>query len=444
MRRSRVFGGCLLALTLAAAPARAISLGAGLSVVARSGRELAVAASEEQVLLSAPVIAGSARKPTIDVYARETVLAEQPRTIVNSQSFPIADSESFSFGVKVRQLLYDFGKTDAAVRAATLDTQAKHADTALVRNRSALRFIIGYLRLRRAEQLLSLQQVEVTRFEAHRDDTRSLLEEGTITENNLLEAEVRLADAVQRRLQAENARALAAAQVNSLLAQPLGQPVTTEEIPEPAAGGAQRGLEEAFAAAAKERSEFKVVQGRIAAAQARRAAVNTEFYPQLYLAGGYDFTQNEFTVHEGNWAVQAGVDLNLFAGGVTEEKLRQKDRELQLLERSREQLLDAVQLEVQEAFLSLQTSRARVGATEKAVEQAQENLRLQRLRYTEGVGTGTDVLDAVSLATTAEQNFLNARHDVSEARARLGYAVGNDLVAAWGGDATQHSQGGRP
>ena len=38
--------------------------------------------------------------------------------------------------------------------------------------------------------------------------------------------------------------------------------------------------------------------------------------------------------------------------------------------------------------------------------QAEENLRLQRLRYQEGVGTATEVLDAVTLLTTAEIEFV--------------------------------------
>ena len=113
-----------------------------------------------------------------------------------------------------------------------------------------------------------------------------------------------------------------------------------------------------------------------------------------------------------------------------------------MLERARDQLLDAVQLEVQDAWLSLQTARSRVGVTERAVEQAKENLRLQQLRYTEGVGTATEVLDAVSLATTAEQNDLDARYDVTDALARLDFAVGRDLVAAWGG--AHHRAGGSP
>ena len=75
-----------------------------------------------------------------------------------------------------------------------------------------------------------------------------------------------------------------------------------------------------------------------------------------------------------------------------------------------------------------------MSATERAVEQAQENLRLQRLRYSEGVGTATEVLDAVSLATTAEQNFLNARYDVTEAR-RV-WASPSAMISSLSGAAT--------
>ncbi len=229
--------------------------------------------------------------------------------------------------------------------------------------------------------------------------------------------------------------------MNSLLQRPLALPVDPQEISGPAAAGAESSLDEALAAALRERLELKGLQTRLASTEARRAAASKEYYPKLYVGGGYDFAQNEYTVHEGNWVLQAGVDFNIFSGGVTGEKLRQKERELILIERAREQLLDAVQLEVQEGFLSLQTARSRVSATERAVEQAKENLRLQQLRYGEGVGTATEVLDAVSLATTAEQNFLNARYDVTEARARLGFAVGSDLVAAWGGDARSTGKG---
>ncbi len=432
MKQALALFGCLF--VLGPVKSRAISLSEGLAVVSQSAREIAVSAVEADVLRSNPTLARSAWLPTVDVYARETLLAYQPQSVFGTQSIPVAERDSFALGLKVRQLLYDFGRTDATVRAASLDVETKELETTLVRNRSALQFILTYIRLLRVEKLLGLQEQEVTRFEAHRNDTRSRLEEGATTENDLLQAEVRLSDAVQRRLQSENLRALAAAQTNSQLQRPLALPVETRVIAEPSAVGAESNLEEALATAVSERVEFKGIAKRIASTEERRAAVRKDYYPKFYVAGGYEYAQNQYTVHEGNWALQAGLDINIFAGGVTAEKLRQKERELSVIERTREQLLDAVRLEVQEGFLSLQTARSRVSATERAVEQAKENLRLQRLRYNEGVGTATEVLDAVSLATTAEQNFLNARYDVTEARARLGFAIGNDLVAAWGGN----------
>jgi outer membrane protein TolC len=433
VKPSLVCAGFLLAFGCGPGAARAISLAEGLEQVSRAGREIGISVAEAEVLRSGPALAGSAWRPTVDLYARETLLASQPQSVAGTQSFPVANRDSLSLGVKIRQLLYDFGRTDATVRAATLDLEAKRLETGLVRNRSALQFILAYVRLLRAEKLLALQQLEVARFTSHRDDTRALLEAGTITDNELLQAEVRLADAQQKRLQAENLRALAAAQVNSLLQRPFASPVDPREVAGPAALAAERGLEEATATALRERLELKGLQKRVASTEARREVARTEYYPKLSVAGGYDFAQNDYTVHEGNWTLLAGLDFNLYAGGVTAERLRQKERELAVLAGLREQLLDAVRLEVQEGFLALQTARSRVGVTEQAVGQARENLRLRQLRFNEGVGTATEVLDAVSLATTAEQNSLNANYDVIEARARLGFATGSDLVADWGG-----------
>jgi outer membrane protein TolC len=185
-----------------------------------------------------------------------------------------------------------------------------------------------------------------------------------------------------------------------------------------------------------------VLDTQTRATEARRDAVRSEYYPQLFLAGGYDYAQNQYQVNEGNWSVLAGMEINIFSGKITGEKIRQKESELRVLERAREQFLDAVRLEVQEALLSLETARARVVAVGTAVEQAKENLRLEQLSYAEGVGTSTDVLDAVSLLSTAEQNALNARHDVVDAQARLDFAVGRDLTAVWGG--ARATEGGTP
>ena len=75
------------------------------------------------MLLSGPTLAGSAWKPTVDVYARETLLAYQPQTVVDTRTFPVAEQNSFSLGVRVRQLLFDSaGRTRRSARQPSMST----------------------------------------------------------------------------------------------------------------------------------------------------------------------------------------------------------------------------------------------------------------------------------------------------------------------------------
>jgi outer membrane protein TolC len=64
------------------------------------------------------------------------------------------------------------------------------------------------------------------------------------------------------------------------------------------------------------------------------------------------------------------------------------------------------------------------------VAQGEENLRLNRERYREQVGTATDVVDASTLITKTRVNFFNARYDHQLAKAQFLWAVGaiNDLM----------------
>jgi len=76
----------------------------------------------------------------------------------------------------------------------------------------------------------------------------------------------------------------------------------------------------------------------------------------------------------------------------------------------------------------MDSARERVRVTADAIGQARENLRITKTRYEEGVGTATDVLDAITLLTTAETNFYRAVYEVWRAHATLNYATGVDLV----------------
>ena len=73
-RRALACGACAALLCLGAPRAGALTLAEGLAIVERSGRDAAISLAREQVLASAPVLAGAPYRPSVDAYARETLL----------------------------------------------------------------------------------------------------------------------------------------------------------------------------------------------------------------------------------------------------------------------------------------------------------------------------------------------------------------------------------
>src|SRR6202034_2384254 len=131
------------------------------------------------------------------------------------------------------------------------------------------------------------------------------------------------------------------------------------------------------------------------------------------------------------WQEGAGlhIDAPLYAGGRHRGELRQADAEIEAALADAQTILDAISLQVNLAYRGVVANQERVGLARPAVEQSAEALRIVRRRYREGTATPTDVIDAETAATRAEQHYVSARIDYLTALARVAYVTGDDPEA---------------
>ena len=80
--------------------------------------------------------------------------------------------------------------------------------------------------------------------------------------------------------------------------------------------------------------------------------------------------------------------------------------------------------EVQNSLEDLAAAQARLGSADTLVAQAEEALALAQTRYTNGVITNFELLDAQSAARAAELTRLQARYDCTLARQAIARAAG--------------------
>jgi outer membrane protein TolC len=319
------------------------------------------------------------------------------------------------------QTVFDFWGTPSRYQAAVLGMSASLLDTAKTRDDIFLNVCKGYFTTLRAQKLEVVATQDVADLQAHLKIARDQYEFGVVTYNDVLQAQVSLADAQQRLIVAQTDTINIRSALNKVLAIPVSAPtVLKDEKLETRPWK----LEEATDAALKQRSDLKASTDRITQQEKVVTQTKSKFFPRLYAQAGLQYQQNEFMLHDTQWFGIFGMQWTLFSGLDTQAQVSQARLKVNQLREQHKDLDDQVRLDVQNAYLRVKQTADQIRTTETAVTQAEENLRLNEERYKEQVGTATDVIDAETLLTRTRVNYWTAVYDHQMAKAELLWAMG--------------------
>jgi outer membrane protein TolC len=177
--------------------------------------------------------------------------------------------------------------------------------------------------------------------------------------------------------------------------------------------------------AAAQRPEVGAARQAVAAAQSGREAARGESLPRVFVRASAGRTDGENVVS--GWQEGAGLHVQapLFAGGRHRGELRSAEADIESAIADAQAILDAISLQVNLAYRGVVAARERIDLARTAVVQAEENLRLVRVRYRNGNATPTDVVDSEAALTRSQQRFYSATYTYLAALSRLDYAVGH-------------------
>ena len=338
-----------------------------------------------------------------------------------SLSFPTTNRNFWSSKTYIDQTVFDFWGTPSRYQAAVLGKSASLLDTAKTRDDLFLNVSKGYFSTLRAQKLEVVAQQDVADLKAHLKIARDQYEFGVVTYNDVLQAEVSLADAEQRLIVAKTDTIDIRSALNKVLALPVSAPtVLKDEKLETRPWGLEQATDEAL----KQRSDLKASVNRIQQQEKVVTQTRAQFFPRIYAQAGQTWQQNDFLLHDTQWYGIFGMQWTLFSGLDTKAQVAQAKLRVNQLQEQQKDLDEQVRLDVQNAYLKVKETADRIRVTEKAVTQAEENLRLNEERYKESVGTATDVIDAETLLTRTRVNYFTALYDHQMAKAELLWSMG--------------------
>ena len=401
----------------------------GLRLATENNHLVKIATQDMNMSSDDALIAKSRLYPSLNASVSQTFLSNQPGAHFGPQNVTTAERSSSGFGINAYQTIYNFGADTSRYEEFMTLADSRKLNIALTKNLVALHFIITYFDVLETEKMMAVAQKEVESLGSHVKVAESLYNEGVITKNDLLQGVVRLSDARQRLLTVKNQRSVNASRLNNVLSRKLNSEVRLEDVPVNAvAANDFSTIENAWETAENKRLEPAILDKELRAADLEETVKKSGYLPNFFAQAGYNYAENRYQLHEDNWSVLFGMNINLLSGGSTKaEVAKVRHRKQQLLEQ-RDKLVDDIKSEVERYYLDMKNAAEKILATKDSVSQAEENLRINRVRYEEGIGTSTDVIDAISLLTTAETNYQRSGYEFKRAQAGLLYATGTDLT----------------
>jgi outer membrane protein TolC len=325
--------------------------------------------------------------------------------------------------------IYTGGRLDALERAARMEAAASADDLAAARADLRLEITRAYWALVTAAASLRVVDESVQRVDAHLRDVRNQLDAGLIPPNEVLSVEAQESRQRMLSIQARSIRDVAEAELGKLMGAPPGtaiHPVSTLDAPPPLTAAVGALIE----AATRDRSERAALARRVDAAGVRREAAVAGAKPTIAFGGGLDYARPNPRIFprdatwRDSWDASINASWPLFDGGRTRAEVAEARATVRVAEERLADFDATLAVEVRQRLSELEWSRAAIEAASDAVRAAAEAARVVANRFTAGVATSTDVLDAHVALLQAELDHTQAMANARLADARLARALG--------------------
>lgn len=311
-------------------------------------------------------------------------------------------------------------------------------DTAKVKEQLRRQDIIldaknAYFQLLQTQKLYNIAKQTVVQISSQKEVADNFYQVGMSPLNDLLQAQVELANAKQELIVAKNNLDNAESNFNTLLRRPINTPVVLKDILD--YSPFEETLEYCLSEAEKNRIEIKIADMEIEISQKEIQLAKKDYYPSIDLKGNYfnygtqwDVDGGEGIYDPSGWNIQAVAKWNFWEWGRTSYGVKEKQSRLVQAQLQKKEIFDNIYLEVKTAYLRTQEAERAIKTVEKAIEQAKENFRINQERYKEQISTQTDVLIAQTLLRRTETNYYNALYAFKISKATLYRSIGQEVI----------------
>jgi outer membrane protein len=333
--------------------------------------------------------------------------------------------ENYETGLQARVNLFRGGRDLLRRRMAETGLHVYELDRQSIENALVESVIHAYFQALAARDFVEIAKHSVNTVGEQKRVVEVRYRAGGALRSDLLSLEVRVAQAKEELVRAENNHALSIVALAILLSLDPDTPLRLMD-----GQGMDLGFPEDYASglthALAHRPELNKVRHQVVQSYMALDMARSEYFPTLDVQAKFymDDREARFSTSRDNWV--AGVILNwdVFTGWSTRAKVDQARSALEEMLALDRETIQTIQLDLKSAYLSLAEAEARIEVTRASVAQAEEGLLLVKKEYEGGSATITRYLEAELALNRARILARAALYDKEKSLGSIGRGIG--------------------
>jgi outer membrane protein TolC len=362
--------------------------------------------------------AKASAKPTLDASVFGLYVSDPFKVILPEYSA--------NGSLALTQVLYAGSKIQTAKKMTSSAVDLQTAQKNLTEDEVLLSAETAYWQVVNLKEKVTLAERYIKLLNTLKNDLQNSFDAGLIYKNDLLKVEVQENEAILNLTKASDGLAMA----KLSLAQIAGLQDADFDISDDSSADVQLIAQSDIKSAINNRPEISVLNKAVEIQEFQGKLLEGDQKPTIAVsANGLASYGKKINFSDGSDDMQAFVGLvtvsvPILDWGGRKQKVKEQGFETEARKLELEETKELLSIEIQNAWLLLNQSAAKIELSKKSLKQAEENLRLNQDRFDAGTVLGEDVLEAQVLWQKAYADVIDAKAGYKIMEAKYKKAIG--------------------
>ena len=331
--------------------------------------------------------------------------------------------------INAEWLIWDFGQRLGTYRQSDIMLKIAQLRCARACQDVGYKTADAYFQVLIGRASVHVADDSIKRSEEYLRVAKNLYNAGKIDREGVLSAQLELVNSQQLMVNAIARRQVAVAGLNNVLGARLLEAACVQDVESQPDFFPL--LDICVQTGLLKRPEMCVARNEIAYAIQQCKIAKAQFLPSAKASGSYSNIVGTFETDL--WAGSVLFDWNLYSGGKRSGQIREAQALVAQAKAHEQQIRDNIIYEVNQSYEKLRAARHQLTLSRAAIVVAKEKQRIVLNKFQVGTASPTDVVDAQTQLTTAEQDYYTAIYKLHIAIADINYRMGNIACCPTGG-----------